>query len=167
MFPDTAFRFISIDAPGPGGGHPPAEPRQVLEWPSDGGGGALADPNGLGGLETALARSGAKRVIWRLGPLSGEQFVTVLDGLAQLGPAASLALEVELAGAPPEPLAVDLSQTSLEVSTRGYETGKVMFADVFASYDLWFKARLSLERKRSDVGIHWAKLEKTVGIYLD
>ncbi len=62
---------------------------------------------------------------------------------------------------------VELSQTSLEVSTRGYETGKVMFADVFASYDLWFKARLALERKRSDVGIYWAKLEKTIGHHLD
>jgi len=62
---------------------------------------------------------------------------------------------------------VDLSQTSLEVSTRGYETGQVMFADVFASYDLWFKARLALERKRADVGIYWAKLEKAVGRHLN
>jgi outer membrane protein TolC len=62
---------------------------------------------------------------------------------------------------------VDLAQTSLEVSTQGYESGKVMFADVFASYDLWFKARLALERKRSDVGVTWAELEKSVGKHLN
>lgn len=58
---------------------------------------------------------------------------------------------------------VELSKTTLDVSTRGYESGKVMFADVFASYDIWFKANLTLERKRSDIGIFWAELERVVG----
>jgi outer membrane protein, heavy metal efflux system len=58
---------------------------------------------------------------------------------------------------------IDLSQASLDVSTRGYESGKVMFADVFESYNVWFKANLTLERKRSDIGIYWAELERVVG----
>lgn len=58
---------------------------------------------------------------------------------------------------------VELSKTTLEVSTRGYESGNVMFADVYASYDAWFKANLTLERKRNDIGIFWAELERVVG----
>jgi outer membrane protein TolC len=58
---------------------------------------------------------------------------------------------------------VELSKTTLDVSTRGYESGNVMFADVFASYDAWFKANLTLERKRNDIGIFWAELERVVG----
>ena len=58
---------------------------------------------------------------------------------------------------------VELSKTTLDVSTRGYESGNVMFADVFTSYDIWFKANLTLERKRSDIGIFWAELERVVG----
>ena len=61
---------------------------------------------------------------------------------------------------------VELSQTSLEVSTRGYESGNVTFADVIGSYTLWLKARLTLERKRSDLGIARAELEKVVGTSL-
>jgi outer membrane protein TolC len=58
---------------------------------------------------------------------------------------------------------VELSKTTLDVSTRGYESGNVMFADVYASYDAWFKANLTLERKRNDIGIFWAELERVVG----
>jgi cobalt-zinc-cadmium efflux system outer membrane protein len=58
---------------------------------------------------------------------------------------------------------VELSKTTLDVSTRGYESGKVMFADVFESYAIWFKANLTLERKRSDIGIFLAELERIVG----
>lgn len=58
---------------------------------------------------------------------------------------------------------IDLSRTSLDVSTRGYESGKVSFADVFASYDNWLRANLALERKRSDIGIFWAEIERVVG----
>lgn len=58
---------------------------------------------------------------------------------------------------------VELSKATLDVSTRGYESGKVMFADVFESYNIWFKANLTLERKRSDMGIFRAELERIVG----
>ncbi|MBE0617774.1 MAG: TolC family protein, partial [Proteobacteria bacterium] len=58
---------------------------------------------------------------------------------------------------------VDLSQAALEVSTRGYETGRVMFADVIASYTNWLRAKLALERRRADLGVARAELEEAVG----
>ena len=61
---------------------------------------------------------------------------------------------------------VKLSQAALEVSTRGYETGKVTFADVIASYDTWLRANLTLARKNSDLGIARAELERVVGTSL-
>jgi hypothetical protein len=61
---------------------------------------------------------------------------------------------------------VKLSQSALEVSTRGYETGKVTFADVIASYNTWLRANLSLARKKSDLGIARAKLERVLGTSL-
>jgi len=59
---------------------------------------------------------------------------------------------------------VDLSQAALEVSTRGYETGRVMFADVIASYTNWLKAKLALERRHADLGVARAELEEAVGV---
>jgi outer membrane protein TolC len=38
-----------------------------------------------------------------------------------------------------------------------------MFADVIASYTSWLQARLTLERKRSDLGVARAELEAAVG----
>jgi outer membrane protein TolC len=61
---------------------------------------------------------------------------------------------------------VKLSQAALEVSTRGYETGKVTFADVIASYNTWLRANLTLARKKSDLGIARAELERVVGTSL-
>lgn len=58
---------------------------------------------------------------------------------------------------------VNLSQAALEVSTRGYESGKVSFADVIGSYSLWLNANLALKRKTADVGTALAELAKTVG----
>ena len=58
---------------------------------------------------------------------------------------------------------VDLSRNSLGVSTHGYESGTVAFADVFESYKTWFKANLALERKRSDIGVFRAELERVIG----
>jgi len=58
---------------------------------------------------------------------------------------------------------VELSQTSLEVSTRAYESGKVAFADVIASYDLWLKSNLTLQKKRSNIGIFNAELKRRIG----
>jgi outer membrane protein TolC len=61
---------------------------------------------------------------------------------------------------------VKLSQAALEVSTRGYETGKVTFADVIASYNTWLRANLTLARKKSDLGIARAELERVLGTSL-
>ena len=58
---------------------------------------------------------------------------------------------------------VELSQTSLDISTRGYEAGKVAFADVISSYSQWLNTRLTLFRKRSELGIAWADLEQVTG----
>jgi outer membrane protein, heavy metal efflux system len=62
---------------------------------------------------------------------------------------------------------VKLSKSALDVSTRGYESGKVSFADVIDSYTIWLKANLTHERNRSDVGIAWADLERTTGTLLN
>lgn len=61
---------------------------------------------------------------------------------------------------------LELSQTALEVSTKGYESGRVSFADVIASYTAWFDIHLAGERRISDVGIAWAELQRTIGIDL-
>ncbi len=61
---------------------------------------------------------------------------------------------------------VKLSQAAVDVSTRGYETGKVTFADVIASYNSWLRANLVLARKNSDLGIAKAELERVVGASL-
>ena len=61
---------------------------------------------------------------------------------------------------------VQLSRSAVDVSTRGYESGNVSFADVIDSYTIWLRANLMLERNRSDLGIAWAKLEQVVGVSL-
>jgi outer membrane protein TolC len=58
---------------------------------------------------------------------------------------------------------VRLSKSALDVSTSGYESGNVSFADVINSYELWLTSNLTLERKRSDFHIAWAQLEQVVG----
>ncbi|MDM8536659.1 TolC family protein, partial [Desulfobacterales bacterium HSG17] len=58
---------------------------------------------------------------------------------------------------------IDLSKSALDVSTRGYESGSVSFADVIGSYTNWLNVRLSLARKKSDIGVSRAELEKVVG----
>lgn len=58
---------------------------------------------------------------------------------------------------------VGLSESALDVSTRGYESGSVSFADVIASYTSWLDVRLSLARKNSDMGVARAELEKVAG----
>jgi outer membrane protein TolC len=59
---------------------------------------------------------------------------------------------------------VALSRSALDVSTRGYESGNVSFADVIDSYTTWLRANLMLERNRSDLGIAWARLEQVIGV---
>ena len=56
-----------------------------------------------------------------------------------------------------------LSQTSLDVSTKGYESGNVSFADVIASYTGWLDVSLASVRRNSDVGIARVELERRIG----
>jgi hypothetical protein len=58
---------------------------------------------------------------------------------------------------------LELSQTSLDVSTRGYESGNVSFADVINSYTGWLDVNLASQRRNSDVGVARAELERRVG----
>ena len=58
---------------------------------------------------------------------------------------------------------VSLSKSALDVSTSGYESGNVSFADVINSYELWLSSNLTLEKKRSEYHIAWARLEQAVG----
>jgi cobalt-zinc-cadmium efflux system outer membrane protein len=58
---------------------------------------------------------------------------------------------------------VKLSQSALEVSTRGYESGTVGFADVIASHTLWLSANMTYQRKLADLGVARAELERVLG----
>jgi outer membrane protein TolC len=58
---------------------------------------------------------------------------------------------------------VQLSQSALDVSTRGYESDNVSFADAIASYTLWLDTHLALAQRRSAYGMGLAELEQAVG----
>ncbi|MFH1351369.1 MAG: TolC family protein [Pseudomonadota bacterium] len=58
------------------------------------------------------------------------------------------------------------SQAALDVSSRGYESGNISFVDVISSYTIWLQANLAIEKRRSELGIAWAELERTVGATL-
>ena len=58
---------------------------------------------------------------------------------------------------------VQLSEAALAVSTSGYESDEVAFADVIASYTLWLDTNLALAEKRSAYGTSLAELEQAVG----
>ena len=58
---------------------------------------------------------------------------------------------------------VRLSEAALEVSTSGYESDRVAFADVITSYTLWLDTNLALAEKRSAYGTSLAELEQAVG----
>jgi len=61
---------------------------------------------------------------------------------------------------------VKLSKSALDVTTRGYESGSVPFADVIAAYTIWLDANLSLANQQSRFGVAWAELEQVVGTSL-
>lgn len=62
-----------------------------------------------------------------------------------------------------EDTVVQLSEAALEVSTSGYESDRVAFADVITSYTLWLDTNLALAEKRSAYGTSLAELEQAVG----
>ena len=59
-----------------------------------------------------------------------------------------------------------LSKSALEVSNREYESGTLPFSDVISSHTNWLGVRLTIERKRGDIGVAMAELERVVGIPL-
>ena len=61
---------------------------------------------------------------------------------------------------------VNLSKSALDVTSRGYESGQISFADVIASYTLWLDANLSLADYQRNLGVAWARLEQTLGTTL-
>ena len=61
---------------------------------------------------------------------------------------------------------IQRSQAALDVSMRGYESGNVTFADLILAYTIWLDAKLTREKKRSEIGIARAELEKSVGAAL-
>jgi cobalt-zinc-cadmium efflux system outer membrane protein len=61
---------------------------------------------------------------------------------------------------------VNLSKSALDVTTRGYESGSVPFADVIAAHTIWLDANLSLANQQSRLGVAWAELEQVVGTSL-
>jgi len=58
---------------------------------------------------------------------------------------------------------VSLARSALDASNRGYETGKVSFADVIGSYMSWLDVNLLMERKLTDIGISRTNLIKIIG----
>jgi outer membrane protein TolC len=62
---------------------------------------------------------------------------------------------------------VGLSKSALDVTTRGYESGNVSFADVIASYRLWLDANLALADRQRNLGVAWADLAQVVGMTLE
>ena len=62
---------------------------------------------------------------------------------------------------------IGLSRAALDVATRGYESGRVGFADVIMVYTNWLDSNLSLERKKADYSIAGADLSAAVGRKLE
>ncbi len=61
---------------------------------------------------------------------------------------------------------IGLAKSALDVSTSGYESGNISFADVINTYDLWLSTNLTIEKKISEFHIAWARLEQAIGAQL-
>ena len=59
------------------------------------------------------------------------------------------------------------SKAALDASTSAYESGKVAFADVISSYELWLQSNLKKENRRAEIGIARAELERVLGTTID
>ena len=59
---------------------------------------------------------------------------------------------------------IGLAKTALDVASRGYESGKIAFADVIASHANWLEANLSRARKHSETGTNLAQLDALTGV---
>ncbi len=56
-----------------------------------------------------------------------------------------------------------LSKSALDVSTREYESGSIPFSQAIDSYTYWLKVKLTIAKKKTDLGTAVANLEKVVG----
>jgi outer membrane protein, heavy metal efflux system len=56
-----------------------------------------------------------------------------------------------------------LSKSALDVSTREYESGSIPFSQAIDSYSYWLKVKLTIAKKKTDLGAAVANLEKVVG----
>ena len=56
-----------------------------------------------------------------------------------------------------------MSKSALDVSTREYESGSIPFSQAIGSYTDWLKIKLTIAKKKTDLGISIADLEKIIG----
>ncbi len=56
-----------------------------------------------------------------------------------------------------------LAKSALDVSTRGYESDSIPFAEAIDSYTYWLKVKLLIAEKHTNMGISIAKLENVTG----
>jgi cobalt-zinc-cadmium efflux system outer membrane protein len=56
-----------------------------------------------------------------------------------------------------------LSKSALDVSTREYESGSIPFSQAIGSYTYWLKVKLTIARKKTDLGTAVANLERVIG----
>ena len=56
-----------------------------------------------------------------------------------------------------------LAKSALDVSTRGYESDSIPFAEAIDSYTYWLKVKLLIAEKQTNMGISIAKLENVTG----
>ena len=60
-------------------------------------------------------------------------------------------------------LILQLSKSALDVSTREYESGAIVFSEAIDSYTSWLRVKLSIAQKQRDLGVAVAKLENIAG----
>ncbi|MCF8045241.1 MAG: TolC family protein, partial [Desulfarculaceae bacterium] len=59
---------------------------------------------------------------------------------------------------------IDLSKSALTVSKKGYEAGRITFADVIGSYTTWLDVNLAYAEKVSAIGRTRAKIKRIAGV---
>lgn len=56
-----------------------------------------------------------------------------------------------------------LAKSALDVSTKEYEAGSIPFSQAIGSYTYWLKVKLTIAKKRSNLGSTFAELENIIG----
>lgn len=57
-----------------------------------------------------------------------------------------------------------LARSALDVTTREYEAGSILFSQVIDAHTYWLRAKLTIAKKQTDLEISTANLEKIIGI---